>query len=152
MHLQELRAANTGGQLQLTAADLSAAAAAGLASSLTRLDISRHTDSAMAGSIEALAQLTSLRHLDAYGSRMAATDGTVCEHLTQLAQLTFLSAGSVHRTIMVIAAQDAAQLSVLTGLRQLQLHGAQLGPGGYDQIEQYDLGWLSTLKQLTQLR
>jgi hypothetical protein len=152
VHSQELHAANTGGQLQLTAADLSAAAA-GLASSLSRLDISRHTDSAMAGSVKTLAQLTALRHLDAYGSRIAAADGAVCEHLTQLSQLTFLSVGSVHRTIMVIGAEDAGQLSVLTGLRQLQLQGAKLGSDGYPMTEQqYNLGWLSSLKQLTELR
>jgi hypothetical protein len=102
----------------------------------------------MHGSINSLAQFTALWHLNVYGVPVSAFDGSraVCAKLSGLTQLTFLSIGSVYRNNMSITAEDAAQLSVLTGLRQLQLHGAHLGPGT-DKLDR-----LGALTKLTSLR
>lgn len=131
--LQELHASNCIG---ITAADLETVASA-LTSSLTVLDISLNTAQPdggdLRGSIDALGRLTNLQHLNAFGSCIApvgdGSEGGVCSILAQLTQLTFLSVGSVQRSVMVMPADDVAHLSALTGLKKLQIAGAQLGVG-----------------------
>jgi hypothetical protein len=118
-----------------------------LCHNLTLLDISRSDDRDMHGSVDSITQLTALRHLNAYGSPIGAHESAaVCGQLCQLSQLTFLSIGSVHRKIMKIKADGAAQLSQLTTLVELQLQGAVLGPNTDK------LAWLSALTRLTSLR
>jgi hypothetical protein len=128
-------------------------------SRLTLLDISRdtrsyHNNLNLHGSISTIAKLTALQHLNAHNACIHAQNAAnredrtaaICVQLANLTQLTFLSVGSVQRGMMVIPAEDAAQLSALTGLRQLQLYGAHLGPGT-DKLD-----WLGALTRLTQLR
>jgi hypothetical protein len=135
-------------------------------SRLTLLDISRDSTCNfnslnLHGSISMIAKLTALQHLNAHNACIHAENAArrgnstanredrtaaIFVQLANLTQLTFLSVGSVHRWVMVIPAEDAAQLSALTGLRQLQLHGAHLGPGT-DKLD-----WLGALTRLTQLR
>lgn len=109
----------------------------------------------MRGCAVALAQLTNLRSLNVYGSCIAPAaagggSGAVCQVLTQLQQLTFLSLGCVHRSVMTVSIEDAAHLSALTNLQQLHLHGAQLGVG-LDQVDSRLLTRLEFLKPLSGL-
>jgi hypothetical protein len=136
------------------------AAVSGL-SRLTLLDISHDSCAGSSffnslnlhGSISTIAKLTALQHLNVQNAPIHVENAAnpedstaaICVQLANLTQLTFLSVGSV-RWMMVIPAEDAAQLSALTGLRQLQLHGAHLGPGT-DKLD-----WLGALTRLTQLR
>jgi hypothetical protein len=128
-------------------------------SRLTLLDISRNQELRfnnphLHGSISTISRLTALQYLSAHNVCIHAENAAqrddrtaaICGHLANLTRLTFLLVGVVRTELMVIPAGDAAQLSALTGLRQLQLHGALLGPGS-DKLD-----WLGALTRLTQLR
>lgn len=114
------------------------------ANSLSYLDISHNTAQPdggdLRGSIDALGRLTNLQHLDAGNSCIApagdGSEGGVCSILAQLTKLTYLSVGSVMRSVMVIPAADVAYLSALTGLVKLSIAGAQLGVG-LGEVTQY---------------